>query len=103
MILFQISVRSAGAAIYAVILLRRILAEAPRPLFRGPSSEDPVLTIHYKYAVIIARRRLKRGRRRVDPLRAPGRPSSFFWPYCPPPAVQEKFLEARVEIQLRPI
>ena len=68
--------RSAGAAIYAVILLRRISAEAPRPLFRGPSWEDPVLTIHCKYAVIIARRPLTRGRRRVDPLGPPGRPKS---------------------------
>ena len=96
--------RSAGAAIYAVILLRRISAEAPRPLFRGPSWEAPVLRIHCKYEVILLRRRLKTGPPWVDPLGPPGRRSSFFGPYCPPPpAGQEKFLEARVEIQLRPI
>ena len=84
-ILFQISVRSAGAAIYAVILLRRMLAEVPRAIFRGPSWEAPVLRIHYKYAVILLRRRLKKGPPRLGPLGPPGRRSSFFGPCCPPP------------------
>ena len=89
-ILLALLLRSAGAAIYAVILLRRILAQAPRPLFRGPSWEDPVVTVHNKYAVILARCPLKRGRRRVDPLGPPGRPSNVFWPFCPPTQPSEK-------------
>ena len=85
MILFQISVRSAGAAIYAVILLRRMLAEVPRAILRVPSWEALVLRIHSKYAVMLLRRRLKKGPPWVDPLGPPGRRSSFFGPCCPPP------------------
>ena len=43
-----------------------MLAEAPRPLFGGPSWEAPVLRIHCIYGVILLRRRLKTGPRQED-------------------------------------
>ena len=51
---------------------RRKMAEAPRPISRGPSWEAPVLRIHCKYAVILARRRLQTGRRQGRPNRPRG-------------------------------
>ena len=102
MIMFKMSVRSAGAAIYAVILFRRMLTEAPRAMLRGPSWEARVRRIHCKYAAIPLRRRLKKGPSRVDPLGRPGRRSSFLGPRSPPRPARKK-LEARVEIQLGPI
>ena len=70
---------------YAVILLRRISAEAPRPILRGPSWEAPVLRIHCKYAVILARRRLKRGRRQGRPNRPRGVLGGGLPSAAPPP------------------
>ena len=85
-----------------MILPRRISAEAPRPILRGPSWEAPVLRIHSKYAVILARRRLKKGRRPLKRGRRQGRPNrprgvlGGGTPRRGPPplAAQERFLGA---------
>ena len=83
--MLQLSLGGPGASISAMFLACRIFVVAPRPSLRGPSADEAGATIHCKYEAILARRRLKRGRPRVDPLGPPGRPSSFFGPRCPPP------------------